>query len=531
MKALIVAPLGDFERASSVSYLVEVPSDGFKETRFSEYCARLSTAALYSALTEDLGWSCECLFLVPSTLAIRSIYFYGEFPESFADLEKLALKYIEENLCRGDVFPEKYSVKVLPSIGSFVCPSGKSLVEVYFKGSMRVFYANVYLHVLKVLAKGDYDVVVLDLSHSVNFMPFATKSALEYASYAYMASSTDEKKRLYLLTYCAVPVICPRKEPLKSLVAPVHLLETIRLEPKSAFKILCDEIYRLIHYRDEGYRTFRKERLINITDKSRAKAILSEYKRALASSKIDVLLDDLWKLTGHLVDSIENGLVLKLATVLDKLSEDYVKALETIIVKYSTDPGALVKHVSTKDKSTVIEYEYAIEPRKRLIKLHALLYAVVSKKMKLGSISDDGWFSIDVLKKIKEEFIVDPVKEIIIDNELSDFKKRILGLFNLTDIPENPLASREGVPYAAVHALTSEARAVRLIDIFRKSRPFTRHLVKELEEKAEKVPVKYHERDFYAHAGLEQNIVQVKVSKGSIYLKYRVNILEEKQLL
>ena len=531
MKALIVAPVGDFEKTSDVSYLVEVPSDGFKETRFSEYSAGLSTAALYLALMKDLGWSCECLLLVPSTLAIRSIYFYGEFPESFADLEKLALKYIEENLCRSAVFPEKYSVKVLPSIGSFVCPSGESLAEVYFKGSMRVFYASVYLHVLKILARKDYDVVILDLSHSVNFMPFATKSAVEYASYAYVASSTDERKRLYLLTYCAVPVIRLRKESLKSLVAPIHLLETVRLEPKSAFKILCDEIYRLIHCRDEGYRTFRKERLINIIDKSKAKAILSEYRETLASSKIDVLLDDLWKLTGHLVDSIENGLVLKLATVLDKLSEDYVKALETIIVKYSTDPGALVKHVSTKENSTVIEYEYSIEPRKRLIKLHALLYAVVSKKMKLGSLSDNEWFSIDVLRKIKEEFIVDPVKKIIIDNELSDFKKRILGLSSLLDVSENPLRSKEGVPYAAVHTLTSEARAVRLIDIFRKNRSFARYLAKELEERAEKVPVKYHERDFYAHAGLEQNIVQVKVDKGSIYLKYRVDILEEKQLL
>ena len=513
MRVLVVAPWGDPGRWRSIRYVVDLPSEGFRDVSVSKevYCRASSLAALHEAFERELGWECFSLVLLPATLAVNNERFYESIPSSFSELADLALSYVKSIAETKPVLPRSNCcIEVVPCIGLF--PSRERDFETCFRGSIRVFYSAVYFTVLKALSRDDYDVVVLDLSHGVNFMPVATRSAVEYAVYAYVASRKN--KRLYMFSYNSAPMTYPpgrSPEELPSLN--IHLIESVKIDSKYAFRQLCDEVYSIVEYR--GKQSFDKNKLVNIVDKKRARVLIKEY---LSSIKRVESLSELRKLVIGLTDSLQNGLVLKLAVVLDKLSLKHLEALEEVIKKYSLRCEALSVGKIAEGRVHV-EYNYDIEPRVRLVKLHALLYAVLKKVGEIGELSEDSWYSIDVLSRIEEEFIVDKVKKTIIRNELGNFKTRILGLKEI--IGEEPLAKEEGVPYAAIHVLTSEARAIRLVNLFRKDSSLIQRIVRDLEDLASKTPLSYDERNFYAHAGLEQNIVKVKIKGNKILLKYR----------
>ena len=518
MKTLIVAPWGDPVRWKEIRYIVELPSKNFKDIALSKeyYCKASSLAALHEAFEKELGWKCFSLILIPSTLAVNGPDFYENIPEKFSNLAKIALNYVKSIAQNKPILPKNnYCLRVIPSIGLF--PSKDKDFETLFRGSIRIFYSAVYFTVLKTLSEDKYDVVVLDLSHGVNFMPVTTRNAIEYAAYAYTASGNVEK--LQMLSYNSAPITPPPGKKAEE-IPPlnIHLIESIKIDPEYAFQQLYNEVYSIIKYRGQSFET---NKLVNIVDKERAKILIRKYLNFIEKELLLNQLNELNKLATDLTDSLQNGLILKLAMTLDKLGYKHLSAIEKVIEEYSIKCKALTvnKHYN---KKTQVEYNYNIEPRIRVTKLHALIYAILKRTEKIGKISEDTWYPIDILNKIEEEFIVDKVKKIIIKNELENYKTRILGLKDI--IGEKPLAKEEGIPYAAVHSLTSEARAIRLIDLFRRYDPLIRRIVKDLEDIASKTSLEYDERNFYAHAGLEQNIVKIKVKGNKILVKYRKEI-------
>lgn len=134
------------------------------ELKYEEGGVRLSrtTLALVLDLLKGEGWSVDVVVFVPDTVGVR----YREFKEvsSYGGLIDIVKGHIGDFARQhaGDV-----EVVVVPGTGRFKADGGFAYFEGFVENAFTAMLGVVYRRA----ASNDYDMVVADISHGVNYMP------------------------------------------------------------------------------------------------------------------------------------------------------------------------------------------------------------------------------------------------------------------------------------------------------------------------------------------------------------------------
>ena len=398
-------------------------------------------------------------------------------------LERYARGYSEEV-----GLSDAYELHVVPGIGTFRMGGGE--VTYSFKGSISTTLTALELDLFKRLEQWSPDAVVLDISHGVNYFPTLALEAVERAVAAYSAL---ERRCVGLAVCNSDPVLCPNQS------STVHLVKATALE-ESPLSLLSTLASRLV---EKPFKMLEK-----VEAPKEAKALEVKYKEAL---------DEVKSLVNAVSKASAYGLILYLATKLYNVDAKRFKSLAEQLTS-AVEEALRGRAVKSQGKRVEIGYNYAIDPD-----VLAMLYSLElitllverapkAERVDVPGNSKAAMFKLDDLSKFAEAVgLRDPAKRML-SYEISDIKRRVEAYRKVLGKGEARLREL----YSTIYEVTEG----RLVEALNEER------LREIRRSSINKTCKVEPRHFYAHAGMERNLLVVDVW-GEISVGYVEKCLSE----
>ncbi|MEM0311460.1 MAG: TM1812 family CRISPR-associated protein [Ignisphaera sp.] len=381
------------------------------------------------------------------------------------------------------------SVSVLPGIGVYRACS--NLRRFVYRGSPLNTYAALLIDLADALNCVDPDLVVLDISHGVNYLPVLGREAVHKSIRLYSAL---RGKKVVVAVVNSDPVQEPgqsshihlvelrtyEEKPLELFESTVSDLSMEELKPRALERVEppkeIQELSRVIDYTSKSYTD-----LMNALTRASSYGLVLYILTRMAGLDLGELERDISSLEGKVKDALYSRSV--------RLEGDSV----TVEHKYAVTPG-------------VVDLLSALRLLKRL-----------REAIKLDFKAWEGWVELELLEKLGGELGLSRIASKILMYEVQDIEKHVNALETLGVDLSKPL----------VYNTIIQVLNMSLEDAI--AREKLREVLMEAEHKARSRPeqrCQANERHFYAHAGLERNIVEVKKQNGKIYIRYIPACLE-----
>jgi len=461
-----------------------------------------------------LGALMECyknanfLLLASSTLADLPKKNYKEI---INDAKEKIEKYLKDpNYC---IDASRVRVAILPGIGKFE--------DKVFKGTVNGYRLAAFLEILKCLKETNPEILILDLSHGLNYMPVYTRLAIEDAVISYLVLNkadnissaessalnhfitTEKDLKLKLIVYNSEPVPPrSRKDILADNITAINIVENISIRYNFAIQALYTKVASL------G---------INPVI---LKSTFGERPPELEHWK------DLWIDSVKFVKVAIYGLVLPLAEYIEKLANIDMKKMENEIRKFAyLDESE--EFVKIKDK----EVNYLFSPNVNLGLI--LSIAKLAKKLREEKdplIPEEG-FNLEYLKKLSKVILYGPGEKIA-SREIGQLEQRVK-LARTTNQD-----TKKWISYYA-YIQFGEQNIGPLIKLYEKRDKLkeierivlenAKSLIKPLSEyeTSDRKMTKLDDRNFVAHAGFERNVTLILDKGNEIIVKYDEDMREE----
>ena len=455
-----------------VEYCVDV-GEGFScyfEDKLRSWKGKSATGFLASLFDEP-----SVVIFVPWTLGITD----GHIVEGFKvwDLLRRAEHYVLEAARNTNYVPcgeECVRCIALPAIGVF-----KDEKEIIwrFRGGLGFLHAGSFLKALDTMTDSRPEIILLDLSHGMNYIPAILRDSIELAVLLY--ASSLKKGKVAFLVFNSDPV----RE--KGERAYVHLVEGFELTPSLARAMLWNKITWTLT-------SSRKARLYRFLESEHAREIARVYGERI--KKFDKYFD----VSRRVLTAIRNGLVLYLAQYLPADVEalaSYSENLKSDLMIYEEDENWC--HVETGDGFINVNMLIDVNREASCVYALASLLKALDRGLKLGPD-----ICIKNLKELAEAYSFSSLMKVIASSELSNVEARVKTL--AAKCFDDEITSY--IPYYQVYDATWFARGSVEADC------------KKLKEAVEG-PV--DSRNFLAHAGLEKNLIEVRYVSNEVYIRYR----------
>ena len=428
-------------------------------------------------------------------------------------LEFMAKKYFEEASL--DIKP---LIKIVPAVGRFrlQCtrdPTQNASYEVRFsfEGSPLNILTYIGLDLIRryVLSRKSLDIagIILDVSHGINYLTLLTKDAVMEFARLYGALKSDEGIKVAVMN--SDPV---REHRGKSAI---HVVEA------TVFNETCMEALNAFNRdipRDHSYRMLKRKKV-------------SVYVKRL-DSKLRTLRNTYLGVIEGLLKSLDYGIVLypiyrlsKLCTSnlvfeVNDLVDKAIKAIEhrEVNVRKDKNPGCEVSvvHDFALLPMAYVSTAYALYLLKHIASL------VINEVTKYGI--SEGFIELTALEELANYLGLKGVARKLLENELSDIRRRVEALVNVLGLKE-----LEPTVYTVIYELVNRP-LINLIGY-----ESGKEVIDEAKERLgdlSKLCEEINERHFYAHAGLERNVIELKYSVGTggdlkIYVRYTPRCLSK----
>lgn len=422
---------------------------------------------------------------------------YAEIMEKAEEVLKLfAEEYIMET-CRKQV---ELHIKVLPGVGVFK--------KARFSGSTWNFYTALTLDLTNLVLRSNPDVIILDLSHGINYMPVLAYKSVDLIT-KFLSAYTSSVKYLVIFNSDPVTTTQPSKPhaPPSSTTqqrgageerAYLHIIDAVKVEPRITSVI--EELIDLIE-RDQQTKVFR------MLSGEKPPTSVAELQR-----KIQNLAERVLQILKGFQGSASYGIVLYTSQKLIELSSSKgLEEIEEYSNKLYRDLIEVLNQRKVSSKEVLeVKHEFALTPSvtalyiavKLLGKLAVIAEKIKYRKTRAGE-QEILLISLESLEHLVKELGLKEAAREIANYELGDMKKRLNTFIERYKLTRD--APYYLIPYSVVYDTTSisDKAAGK----------------KNKEETGEQEKTCYiNERHFYAHAGMERNTIVVTLDK---YVGYK----------
>mgnify|MGYP001772909082 CR=1 FL=1 len=431
---------------------------------------------------------------------------------SFECVLRAAERYMRSKLDQGYLNTSKsFELLILPGTGRFM-KNGNGYFETM--GTPLLYMLCAFREVAKRIMNRSVSRVVLDISHGVNYMPLMAYRSVVAAIHYY---SLLKDSSIELLVYNSDPITPDGGE------AVIHLVERTKVEPSRALEHAYEsskrlnekELSKLFIKPPSAYR--EKAKLANKLKEARNELVY----------KLETTKEYIQRAKGF-VNGARKGLPLYLMYQLAELAK--------------LDPPNPLSPLEGLETKSIVEFEgnnirviYLANPSEEALDL-IFTIALLHRLIKDGENLTRSSFTLDSLRSVIDNYIVERFSSTIARHEMDDIENRIeaskaiFEKFNL---------SLTEAPYQLVYELCeAKAGEEKVIEAYRENpERFTDWLhnhFDELKPQAEKLlrehqdykceGSKIDKRNFYAHAGLERHAVRVNLREKT--LEYYPECLE-----
>jgi len=377
------------------------------------------------------------------------------------------------------------SISILPGIGTFDLVYSNTSKRYVYRGSPLNTYAALFLDLVETLEFVDPDIVLLDVSHGINYLPVLGREAV-YRCVEFFSSV--KRKRVVVAIFNSDPVNEQDQE------SYIHLIE---LKQFSAAPI---ELIR--SFAEVLTREFPKLRMLEHEKPSDMLNNVNRYVEEVCEKHIG-LLNAIAKASSY-------GLVLYIAHKLFELDlnllKSHVENLRNKILEAIKN-----RNVSRENNTILIKHNFAI-PTTIIDLLNAMhLLMEISKNIKTIETTkedDTTFIEINMLKKLAKDVGLSEIAKTILESEIDNIEKHIA---TLTKIGIDIDLSKP-TPLSAVMELIEKPM---------------KNEIQQILDKAKKKKCTIDKRNFYAHAGLERNTVEILTKNNRILIGYSTKCLEK----
>lgn len=386
------------------------------------------------------------------------------------------------------------SISILPGIGTFDLVYSNTSKRYVYRGSPLNTYAALFLDLVETLEFVDPDIVLLDVSHGINYLPVLGREAV-YRCVEFFSSV--KRKRVVVAIFNSDPVNEQDQE------SYIHLIE---LKQFSAAPI---ELIR--SFAEVLTREFPKLRMLEHEKPSDMLNNVNRYVEEVCEKHIG-LLNAIAKASSY-------GLVLYIAHKLFELDlnllKSHVENLRNKILEAIKN-----RNVSRENNTILIKHNFAI-PTTIIDLLNAMhLLMEISKNIKTIETTkedDTTFIEINMLKKLAKDVGLSEIAKTILESEIDNIEKHIA---TLTKIGIDIDLSKP-TPLSAVMELIEKPMKIML------SEETMKNEIQQILDKAKKKKCTIDKRNFYAHAGLERNTVEILTKNNRILIGYSTKCLEK----
>ncbi len=395
--------------------------------------------------------------------------------------------FLEEVDVLGNV---KYFVEISPGVGIYRLNNTRRYI---FEGSPLDSFAYILLDLTRKYLIGSSDefkAVILDISHGVNYLPVMAVETIKTFSMIY--SSVIGKVSLAIVN--SDPVTSEGQR------ARINVVMTTTLS-KGIAEVLTD-IARLYDKHEKFYRMLIHEKpSLNIK-------LLEEYIKHL---KLRMRLNELIK---SLPTVLNYGLILYLLYMLNDLEIHEISTYSEFLVSkfievlrsrsvFSNEYGVFIKSPVYLNPDVVVSTTYLTYLLKHILRI-------------IGHrVHKDNFVRLKEVKKIAEELGVSDIAKVLLDNEVGSIEKRVRAYVKVMNkditLPK---------PYSLIYEVTEKPIHMVMDEEERKRR------IANIEEDIFKRLCEVDKRNFYAHAGLERNVVEIMYKDNEVYIRYISKCLE-----
>ena len=427
--------------------------------------------------------------------------FYASDPRDYGEVvgraERVLRLYVEGYFGEAGLDLSLVDLVVVPGVGVFQLKGGDGGFKRYvFRGSPQNTLALLELDLYRRLHTYRPRAVVLDVSHGINFLPVLAVSALRWAVKTYSALEGVE-----------VGVAVVNSDPVEShgQEATLHLVDA-RVVSRRPLEVLADvvgEVWRLV----EGVKAYK----MLVREERPPKELLELDKTVRMVAKKYA------SLAGTMLRVADYGLLLYLAHQLTDTDPNEIlkdaKKVEELLSK------AMARRVEAGGDTVIVSHGFSLNASGILDTIYTLHLLAKMAREAPGLIEEvEGYrmAGLDRLRSYAERVGLREPAKTLLYNELRDLEKRVNLYRKVTgEALEKP------TPYRLVYKAL-EAQALDLLDEDRRQ-----DLLKDLEKSAESKMCDVDTRNFYAHAGLEQNAIAVAVKGDRILVGYHPQCLEK----
>jgi len=476
---------GDPSGWDLVKYNIEEESENFKYSS-KEY---KSTLGALMELYDDVS----ILLFVASTL-VKPNEPFKNYSEIINNVKSKINEYLNnKEYC---IDPKRIELKVLPGIGRFKDKNTGKIIN--FIGSVNAFRIAASILSYEFISKVKPEILMLDISHGINYMPVYIRQSVYDAFNAYIA--LNEIKNARWIVYNSEPFNKGIKE------LRLNIVENIKINDLKAKNYLYNEFESL--YSDKNFKAFKPDKGLSesIRNWRKLNELIIKFIRFSTMGQIIPLIEVMKDLT-----RIDHE---KLVNELKKYS--YIENCDDIVEIRSSNDITYVKYIYEPSYQTVL-----------MIFIKNIVEKLFSNKI------TENEYKIDDLKEIANKFINEPGRTLV-ENEISQIRDKV----NLCN--EIKMELSKWIPYRAImevgeNEIEFENKKIKLIKLYRdyKDGKIDENTFKEIinreKDRIQKRFEKFMEireidkidkRNFIAHAGLESNITLISLINGGIYVKY-----------
>ncbi len=437
--------------------------------------------------------------LVKEITKLLSEEFCCKDPESYDEIVSRAKKVLSTSVSRFvEEIPQlnkdyaafrlpmdRVFIDVLPGIGTYTLRCGDMSKRYVFRGSPLNTFTAMFFSFSKRLREVNPDVVVLDISHGVNYLPTLAREAIAKAIEFYSALSGRE---IVFAIVNSDPVSQQNQE------SRIHLVEVRRIR-RGRHDVLAS-IVDIVE--NESY---TPKALVPCRPPEEVKHLVEALRRAVGS------LGDLVK---AIVKASNFGLALYIATKVLELDSKTIRSYIQEIADNLKNVLTL-RSISINDNTITIQHPVAVPPELcYLIEGLEILEIVVQSLRDIPRHEEyPHMVELEALKLVADKLDLHDIARHLLNNELNSVRKTVEYAAKYLELD----LSRP-IIYRFIYESTQLPLHIAL-DPDRR-----REELEELLSRAERKICEVNERNFYAHAGLERNIVEMTIRNGKIYVGY-----------
>lgn len=535
-KALVIAPWGlplNWRKANYIVPKIESLSARPLDISYDEGDSIESFTSLSAvlAMLKDAGMQCDVLIVGLDTLAFSTVpnrdeikdlidavekkigeiypdkiieeirksevndhtHIYGKVREvAKFILEKSAEKYLHDL----DVKP---LFAIVPGMGTFNATINNTKVTATLENSIKNLEFRILYELYAVVRGNNYDAVVLDITHGINYLPVITfRTAKLVTEYLHVRDNKD----MYFLVLNADPVSGDGQ------------LSRINIVTWSKVSMDVDEFLREVLDEASSERSDRVYTMVKRDEKP------DENLNKLNKEYEDIrLIDEI----GEIEVSLRYGFPLYLITRMVELRQKFEQLQSSKLLDKLRDYQDVhvenhVENRPIKDKPGVtikIIRNYALNKTPILMNMAADVIRSRLIKDILSNPMNDG-VDINDLDKVP----INDVAKHLVSHEIDDIRDRVNALNKIMCMDRNEGYEecirklwREFIPYKKVYELTN----MPIIEVWRSIKHGNEPISPgNNSNNCGNIDI----RNFIAHAGLEMNAISVKHDSNTIYVKY-----------